>query len=160
MFVHPWIKIEFKNRKRVVLRLQYKATFWESQKKFFSHKAQEHQSFTIARIIFRKINKTDSQPRPQGFCRPIHFLREKSWGRGWQIEKFKSRKNSRNPGCMIHRHPEGRPCVRGTWTNRLPGWFNSFYDTRYSLRFRLLFWKYTRPHVAYSIRFCPSTRKR
>ena len=23
------------------------------------------------------------QPRPQGFSRPIHFLREKPWGRGW-----------------------------------------------------------------------------
>ena len=31
-----------------------------------------------------------SQPRPQGFSRPTHFLREKPWGQGWKNRGFLS----------------------------------------------------------------------
>ena len=36
-----------------------------------------------------------SQPRPQGFSRPTHFLREKPWGRGWSSP-------SNFLSCLIH----------------------------------------------------------
>ena len=45
------------------------------------HMPQEH----CARPAKGKLSCKYNEPRPQGFSRPTHFLREKPWGWGWSI---------------------------------------------------------------------------